>query len=222
MDKLISLLSQQSFSRVTPFDFKNGEYHIFDLSENNPSLLQIDLNNEAHFSDFIFGTLKEKGVAYGIGKYNEDRVIYKRSTLFEEEESRSLHLGIDIWASAGTPVYAPLDSVVHSFADNDQHGDYGPTIILQHKIDSIEFYTLYGHLSQSSLEGMETGKTFMEGDQIGTLGEYHENVHWPPHLHFQLIRDMEHYQGDFPGVCKPSEKDLWLHKCPNPGLILGL
>jgi peptidoglycan LD-endopeptidase LytH len=49
-----------------------------------------------------------------------------------------------------------------------------------------------------------------------------ENGNWPPHLHFQLIADMEGWKGDYPGVCKYSEREKWLGNCPDPDLVLDL
>ena len=36
--------------------------------------------------------------------------------------------------------------------------DYGPVIVLRHETDDgTEFFTLYGHLSRKSLDGLEVG-----------------------------------------------------------------
>jgi murein DD-endopeptidase MepM/ murein hydrolase activator NlpD len=205
----------------TVIKFQNPtSYFTFDFTEENQELKKIDLNKEDSFSDYIFKSIKKNNAEYGVGKYGEDRVIYKRSDLFSDEESRSLHLGIDIWTEAGTPVYTPLDGVIHSFANNNKHGDYGPTIILKHTIEGISFHTLYGHLSKESLQSLKEGQLVTAGQQIATLGNYEENVHWPPHLHFQIVIDMQNYNGDYPGVCKPSEKEIWLSNCPDPNIIL--
>ncbi|HSI90676.1 MAG TPA: peptidoglycan DD-metalloendopeptidase family protein, partial [Adhaeribacter sp.] len=133
---------------------------------------------------------------------------------------RSLHLGIDIWAQAGTAVYAPLAATIHSFQDNAAYGDYGPTLILQHELEGTVFYTLYGHLDRASLKNLKPGKTIAKGEKIAEFGPYPENGDWPPHLHFQIIADMQNLKGDFPGVCKPSEKAFYVALCPDPNLIL--
>jgi murein DD-endopeptidase MepM/ murein hydrolase activator NlpD len=129
-------------------------------------------------------------------------------------------LGVDIWAEAGTPVYAPLNGHIHSFQDNDHFGDYGPTIILQHDLDGLSLYTLYGHLSKESLNGLTVGKPIVKGQQIALFGSQEVNGHWPPHLHFQLMFDMEGCFGDYPGVGRYSEKDIYLRNSPDPNLIL--
>lgn len=205
-----------------PFDPSKDHYYLFDLTNDNAKLKEINLNNKHQFEEFITENIRENSKAYGVGKYNEDRLIYQRSDMFSGEESRSLHLGIDIWAPAGTEVYAPLEGTIHSFADNHHHGDYGPTIILEHEIDGRKFHTLYGHLSKESLVDLAVGKQIKQGELFAWYGHYEENVHWPPHLHFQVIEDMQEYAGDYPGVCKPSEKEQWLANCPNPNLILNI
>ena len=134
---------------------------------------------------------------------------------------RSLHLGVDIWGAAGTPVYAPMGGMVHSFAFNNNFGDYGATIILQHHIDMITFYTLYGHLSLTDLDPLRIGKYLTRGEVVGHFGTPNENGNWPPHLHFQIIDDMGIKQGDYPGVCSLNEAEKYLKNCPDPNLMLN-
>lgn len=151
----------------------------------------------------------------------EHRTIYTRSTLFDtKDEPRRLHLGVDIWGNAGIPIYAFLAGKVHSFADNNHHGDYGPTIILQHNLDGLILFSLYGHLSRANLAGLKVGQHINLNQQIATLGTAQENGNWPPHLHFQLMFDIGDNYGDYPGVGKYSEKEKYLQNIPNPELIL--
>jgi murein DD-endopeptidase MepM/ murein hydrolase activator NlpD len=173
------------------------------------------------FSEWINNRLGQENCRYGIGGYAENRVLYTARALFDDnEEARSLHLGTDIWAPAGTQVYTPLNATVHSFAFNDHYGDYGATLILRHEIRQSVFFTLYGHLSLQSILGIEEGTEINAGAEIGHFGKEEENGHWPPHLHFQLIMDMKGYTGDYPGVCKPSEREYWLANSPDPAIIL--
>jgi len=205
-------------ARVMKFD--REKLHHFDLSKHNKELERIDLNDEQQFTEYIFGVLDKNECITGIGGYAEERSLYSRSELFADEEPRTIHLGVDIWTKAGTSVYSPLDATVHSFGNHRVHGDYGPVIILQHEIEGEVFHTLYGHLSSMSLHGLYEGKLIRKGEQFASLGAYHENFHWPPHLHFQVIIDLEGYKGDYPGVCKASEKEGYLENCPDPGVLL--
>ena len=202
-------------------DFHNAV--VLDLTGQNRDLKEIDLNDAAAFSEYIFSRMKEKGSAVAIGRYNEDRTIYKGYSLFEgTKPSRRIHLGIDLWVHAGTPVYAPIAGQVHSFADNKAPGDYGPTIILEHHLGSIHFYTLYGHLSPDSLIGLEEKQPVRSGQQIARVGNYPQNGNWPPHLHFQIITGLQGKKGDFWGVAAAEERDKMLTICPDPNLILQL
>jgi peptidoglycan LD-endopeptidase LytH len=214
---------QPSFAPVVPFDWSKDKFLVLDFTENNPELATVDLQNSQFFSDYVFGKLHAANASAGVGGYNEHRTIYRRSAHFQQtDEPRCIHLGIDIWSAAGTPVLAPWGGKVHSFANNANFGDYGPTIILEHFIDNQCFYSLYGHLSEESLEGLYTDKVINKGEQIATFGQFPINGDWPPHLHFQLMTDMLGLKGDFPGVCTLREREHFLQLCPNPNLILGI
>ncbi|MGM0581919.1 MAG: peptidoglycan DD-metalloendopeptidase family protein, partial [Bacteroidota bacterium] len=155
-----------------------------DFSNQNADLLKLDLQSTQNFNDYIFGYLKQKAKKYGHGGYLENRMIYQRSTHFQQGESRCMHLGVDVWCEAFHPLYAPLDAKVHSFADNNNFGDYGPTIILEHELNNEKFFTLYGHLSLASLEKLAIGDEIKKGEKFSELGPFPENGDWPPHLHF--------------------------------------
>ncbi len=212
-----------SFAPVVPFDWSKNDFLRLDFTQQNTELELVKLQNSQLFSDYVFGKLRAAHASVGVGGYNEHRTIYRRSAHFQQtEEPRCIHLGVDIWAAAGTPVFAPLAGHVHSFANNANFGDYGPTIILQHTLENHLFYSLYGHLSAESLEGLYDAKPIEKGQQIATFGQFPINGDWPPHLHFQLITDLLGLKGDFPGVCTLRERGRFLQLCPDPNLILGI
>ena len=227
---LHSVLAEYShhFASVVPFTEGVDRIVRFDFTENNRELSEEIVADTRLFSSFINERLRHSGARYGIGGYDEHRTIYKRSSLFGNSEvslsgeMRRLHLGTDIWSEEGTPVMAPLDGFVHSFAFNDRFGDYGATIILQHKLNRIAFYTLYGHLNLDSIQRRSTGEHIKKGQGFANFGHPGENGHWPPHLHFQLIDDIGEWSGDYPGVCAYSEKERWLRNSPDPELILQM
>jgi murein DD-endopeptidase MepM/ murein hydrolase activator NlpD len=173
------------------------------------------------------GKLDDRDVLPGepirAGGYGEDRSLYTQPLFAPEgEEPRTVHLGLDIFAPAGTDVLTPLHGQIHSFQVNEKPGDYGPTIILEHTAGAGKFHTIYGHLSRDSLKGLKRGDAFMAGERIASLGTRRENGGWPPHLHFQVILDIGEARGDYPGVCRSSERDHWLSICPDPAPLLGL
>ncbi len=146
----------------------------------------------------------------------------KDQSIATQSEPRRLHLGIDIWGPAGTKVMAPLPGIVHSFAFNNNDSDYGATLILTHNLDGTGFHTLYGHISLNSIKNLHEGQRVAKGEVIAEFGMRYENGNWPPHLHFQLIADMQDWKGDYPGVCRFSERQQWLDGCPDPNLILQM
>ena len=206
-----------------------GKLEHIDLSSSNPYFTEAVYMNLDRFTDYINRQRSEKQAAFLMGGYAEDRQMYRRSPLFDKdpfsaqettEEPRSLHLGIDVWGPAGTALYAPLGGMVHSFAFHEEAGNYGATIILSHQLDGFGFYVLYGHLALSDIQSIREGQYISRGECFAHFGRPEENGHWPPHLHLQLIVDIGVYEGDYPGVCKPSEAAKYLDNCPDPSIFL--
>lgn len=214
--------NRSDFHPVVDFNPVKEKLFHFDFTSVNTEFNAVDISKTDFFCDYINTKLKESKSKYGIGGYNEDRTFYKRSKLFDGEETRSIHLGIDIWGPADTPIYAPVGGTVHSFAFNDNYGDYGATVILKHQLNTITFHTLYGHLSLRDIAQLSEGNYITRGEVIGHFGKPEENGNWPPHLHFQVIKDMRVMKGDYPGVCTLSERDKYLANCPDADLVLGM
>ena len=189
-----------------------------DLSANNKELTASIYGDTSTFCDYI--TMKIDG-KIGFGGYLEHRVVYESHENFAtaSEDYRNIHLGVDFWTTAGTPVFAPLAGEVHSFQVNPGSGNYGPTIILYHPAENI--YSLYGHLASGDLIPLKVGAAIAAGQLLCHLGKPAENGGWPPHLHFQIIRDMQGWQGDYPGVCSQRDVSFYAKNCPDPKLFLA-
>ncbi|UKM64574.1 peptidoglycan DD-metalloendopeptidase family protein [Flavobacteriaceae bacterium GSB9] len=202
-----------------------AEYIPIDLSETNEALKKIDVSSSVKLAEYVNCHILKHNSKVAYGGYLEERTIYKRSTHFNQQDEgskRNIHLGIDLWCLAETKVLAVLEGEVHSFKNNTNHGDYGPTIILKHQIDGVEFFTLYGHLSLVSIENIKPGYIFKKGEKIGVLGDSEINGDYPPHLHFQIIKDLQGYEGDYPGVCSKNNLAFYKANCPDPNLLLKI
>jgi murein DD-endopeptidase MepM/ murein hydrolase activator NlpD len=212
----------EGIGKVVDFDATTDRLYQLDLTADNTNLDAATITDTPKFCAWVNKQLEDHGCQYGVGGYWEHRTIYKGIPLFDNgiDEPRFLHLGVDIWAAAGTPVYAPLCGKIHSFNDNDNIGDYGPAIILEHDANGLTLYSLYGHLGRKNLRELIVGQTITVNQQIGNLGDIHENGCWPPHLHFQLMFDMEGKQGDYPGACRFSEQEKYRKNIPDPQLLL--
>ncbi|TDX00165.1 peptidoglycan DD-metalloendopeptidase family protein [Dinghuibacter silviterrae] len=229
---------EAGFQPVVPFHPGVDRISPLDLSAANVDLTDSVYDDLDKFNAFIEETRVRSGARYLVGGYGELRKIYGISPLFDEAlrdgaaaaEPRRFHLGIDIWGPAGTPVYVPVAGRIHSLAWNGARGDYGGTIILEHGLleygspgqgsPGAHWYSLYGHLSKASLEGKREDDVFTAGAELAAFGEPAENGWWPPHLHLQVILDLQGMKGDYPGVCRYSERESYLRNCPNPvGLL---
>jgi len=221
-----ALKSSPALKPIVPFDPLTDKLLKLDFTEANTGLTDEVLKDTNLFSSYVNEQLVNARARYGIGGYDEHRTVYSRSKVFDSpvpgEEPRRLHLGTDIWGKPYTAVMAPIDGIVHSFAFNNQFGDYGATIILSHQLAGYTFYSLYGHLSLSALKNLREGRRISSGEVFAEFGIPYENGHWPPHLHFQLILDIKDWKGDYPGVCKYSERESWLANSPDPDLLLQL
>jgi 4-aminobutyrate aminotransferase-like enzyme/Ser/Thr protein kinase RdoA (MazF antagonist) len=217
---------------VLDVDLRTTPSLVFDFSVGSTFLgADPDAADLARQSNRIFSQMKRAGASVGIGRYNEARAVYS-SPLFGHsknptDERRTIHLGMDLLAEAGSAIRAPLEGVVHAFANNAQPQDYGPVVILLHQFrgsagKSIEFFTLYGHLTTDSLKHLRVNQTIAHGEKFAAIGDTHENGGWTPHLHFQVILDLLHRSTDFPGVARASQRGVWTSLSPDPNLLLGI
>lgn len=229
-DRIIEWLknSGNDFAAIVDEDLHHENQLVFDLSVGAAQPENAgDGTDPVDLSDYLSRQMQQARVNVGIGRYHEARLLYTADQFKvpadEMPQARTIHLGIDLYMQSNAPVFAPLDGRVHSFNNNRAHLDYGPTIILEHQIeDGHQFYTLYGHLSPDSLEQLSVGMTISRGQSFARVGEPPTNGGWPPHLHFQIMLDMLGETGNFPGVARPAEWDIWQQICPDPNLILGI
>jgi murein DD-endopeptidase MepM/ murein hydrolase activator NlpD len=89
---------------------------------------------------------------------------------------RSLHNGIDLANSIGTPIRAALAGKVVAVTNL---GGYGKMIMIQHERG---FRTLYGHLNAFNVQ---LGQYVSQGQIIARMGNTGRST--GPHLHFSVI-----------------------------------
>lgn len=226
MHYLIKSLTKE-FTSVLGLDAHADDFLPLDLSVHN-EVLKATLHGYSTSQDweeYIHQLLVKSGKKVAYGGYLEHRFLYERSAYFtkvEPSKVRNIHVGIDLWCPASTPVLAPLDGIIHSFQNNLNYGDYGPTIILEHLVNGRFFYTLYGHLTEDSINNKCVGKKIRKGEVFAALGDASVNGDYAPHLHFQLIIDIGNYKGDYPGVSSLSDLTYYRENCPDPNLLLKI
>ena len=99
-------------------------------------------------------------------------------------EDYRLHLGIDVAASAGTPVYAVADGTVESV---EFHPMMGQTVVITH---ADGYRSVYQNMQTAVPDGIEAGAAVKAGDKIGSVGDTALiEISEDPHLHFELYKD---------------------------------
>ena len=94
--------------------------------------------------------------------YLETRPFYTTEAFKSEGNNgpqyRTVHLGTDFWVPAETPLFAPFNGMVKIIHHNNYDKDYGPMLILEHIFDGEKLYSLYGHLTLTSLGILQVGQ----------------------------------------------------------------
>ncbi|HEY3863719.1 MAG TPA: M23 family metallopeptidase [Verrucomicrobiae bacterium] len=107
-----------------------------------------------------------------------------------------MHEGLDIKClernRAGEPidpVVATADGVVAYINNKPSLSNYGRYIVLMHRIDGMEIYSLYAHLS-AVVSGMRKGLAVRSGQQIAVMGRTSNTreriTKERAHVHFEL------------------------------------
>lgn len=169
----------------------------------------------------------EDGGRIWLGYYHEPRLIYAepafRKGPYKASNRRTVHLAVDAFAPAGTPMFAPLAGEVFVVENRTGHLDYGGVIILRHQTPVGDaFYTLYGHLDPECCDRLKPGDQIDKGAEFCRLGDATQNGGWAPHVHFQLALTTKGIEADWPGVGDPDEMYMWRAICPNPAALLNL
>ena len=182
------------------------------------------VHDEPRLTERIDAMRRQVGARVAIGEYDEARLVYT-SEMFRTEgwdgpEWRTVHIGLDLFAEAGRSVRTPIAGVVHSVRNNVGPRDYGPTVVVEHRVRDeagpLVFHTLFGHLDLETLREVHPGLPLVAGATVGRLGSPSVNGGWSPHVHFQVIVDLLDRQGEFPGVARPSERETWKSLSPAP------
>lgn len=169
---------------------------------------------------------KSENAELGIGPWGEKRAVYAgemfQSKLIDKVR-RTRHLGLDIFADAGTLVFTPLAGRVASVEIEREPLGYGCVVLIEHEPEpGITFSSLWGHLSHETAKHLKNGQTLAAGEKIGTLGAAHENGGWLPHLHLQLVAYSTDDIGPIPGVGEEAYLDVWSKLYPPAYDFAGL
>lgn len=220
------------------------DYFPVDFSIRNPYWKHHDITLPLKQQQYLKERIKAKGKSIGYGGFLEERGLYRGSARFQNGAERNIHLGLDIWASAGMAVCSVLSGKLHSVGILRDKGNYGGVVIMEHDYQGKPIYVLYGHLSHDSIKRFLGKYRFRERETdkistsliaipeqpvllpknfiLGKLGVPEENGGYAPHLHFQVIKDLGGFVGDYPGVASKEELLEIQDNLMDPGKFLGL
>jgi 4-aminobutyrate aminotransferase-like enzyme/Ser/Thr protein kinase RdoA (MazF antagonist) len=213
---------------ILEIDLRKESLAVLDLSVGSKMLGADPSDAETpNLTGTISAELKKAGARVAIGRYDEARLLYSApqfgASKNPTDERRTIHLGVDLFVEPSTAIHAPLAGTVHILANNAIPLDYGPLVVLKHLTSTgEEFFTLYGHLTEKTLQRLRVGQAIAQGEVFAHVGNVHENGGWAPHVHFQIILDMLDRGADFPGVSRASERAIWKALCPDPNLLLQI
>lgn len=141
-----------------------------------------------------------------------------------------IHEGLDIRCltrdAKGEPtdaVRAAARGVVTYISTRESLSNYGKYLVLRHRIESIEVFTLYAHLSAIRSD-LRAGTTVARGETIATMGRT-ANTSEPiskerAHLHFEINLKVNDRFADWLAVSSPGERND--HGAWNGRNLLGL
>jgi hypothetical protein len=106
---------------------------------------------------------------------------YEEEAIHPINRKKTKHLGIDVAAPTGTPVYATADGVIQKAEEEE---GWGKLVIIEH----VDGYTsFYAHLNEIEVE---PGAKVEKGGVIGRVGNTGQST--GPHLHYEVRQHGKH------------------------------
>ena len=169
---------------------------------------------------------RRSGAVLGIGPFGEKRTVYQGEMFvsrFREETRRVMHLGLDLFMPAGTPLHTPMDAIVRSVEIEPDPLGYGCLISLEHHPENgPAFVSLWGHMAHEAMDRLTPGQKLEAGALVGRMGGPAENGGWAPHLHLQISADRRLSATEILGVGEEAYLDVWAELFPDAGDFAGV
>lgn len=200
---------------------------VLDLATKDSPLVIASATHDHAGAQAIYDAMQaEQGFELGMGPWGEVREVYS-APFFASKliagQRRKMHLGLDIFAPAGTELFTPLDAEVVGLTINPDPLDYGGLIMLAHEpVPGMRFLTLWGHLSHQSVRNLRLGQRLLAGDRVAWLGDFPENGGWLPHLHLQIVVPPYADVSGIPGVGEAELEAVWAEMYPKAYDFAGL
>jgi len=207
-------------------ELQHGKAIHFPLDNTCP-YLDLFVKSQKDFNKKMFKIHARENATWSLGGYLENRQIALANYPQMVTQERYFHLGIDINAPAGTPLYAPTDCTVIKSEYESGEGNYGGMILLEinnsraQKADIYEhdlptpIYLVFGHLALDSLP--KIGTKLNGGAYLATIGDFNENGNFFHHTHLQALTKRGLDQGWMhKGYCTRADLATIDNFCPDP------
>lgn len=181
----------------------------------------------ARFQEFRDDYHRGVEATWSYGGYAEDRsgVLYGT---YLAARSKFIHLGVDCFVDAHTPVALCRDAkVLHVYHEDDADVGWGTRVIVELADTFPAMTMIYGHLKRALAPHVRLNRVLRAGTIIAEVGDEHENGNLPPHLHIQaltkrkflqLLRDkkLTDRRGALDGYATQRYAKRMLRACPDP------
>jgi 4-aminobutyrate aminotransferase-like enzyme/Ser/Thr protein kinase RdoA (MazF antagonist) len=134
-----------------------------------------------------------------LGEHGEARLYATRE--LSAAEPATIHLGLDLFAAAGSPVVAPLAGRIERIGPRE--------LVVSFADGCVRLAGL--------VPAVGAGDEVAAGEALGQVAEAAGSL--PPHLHVQIAPAGS---DDLPGLVPAGLADAWLTLCPHPGALIGL
>jgi 4-aminobutyrate aminotransferase-like enzyme/Ser/Thr protein kinase RdoA (MazF antagonist) len=169
---------------------------VLDLSTTSDALEGSAIGDPAAIEPLVAAV--ESGGCMAVGRWGEARLV--DTVLDAIDETPTIHLGIDLFAPAGTGVHAPVGGVVRR----------------------VDGGIVIGGIEDVALAGVEAavdeGREVVAGEPVGSVAVAGPDG-LPPHVHVQRVAEPGL---EAPSRAAPSLAEAWLRLCPDPSAILSL
>ena len=189
------------------------------LAEDSPYINQIAGKSQQELDGIISEIHREQGVTWSLSGNRENRKALYVDSPTISGEGRTVHLGVDLNVSAGTPVFAPLSGEVVVSEHEAGQGTFGAMVVMKVELGGSIFYMQFAHLDTASLPKL--GTKIERGEQVGIVGEYDVNGNFFEHLHFQVLTQLGFEKGfQYKGLCRPEDMATINDFIPDPMALI--
>jgi 4-aminobutyrate aminotransferase-like enzyme/Ser/Thr protein kinase RdoA (MazF antagonist) len=212
-----------AFGPILDLDLRSGPILALDLSVSGTFISSADVDKGEEAIERKIGTaMTAAGANAAVTRHGAARPAPLSHTReFSDAEPETVPLGTEVYAAAGSSVFAPLAGSVHALEPHIA-GEV-PSVMLRHETSAgLPFYSLFRNLGKNSAAALKAGRKLGAGERFASVPGAPGDPGRISHIHFQILTDPLGLNLEFPARVKPSEAAAWSSFSPDPNLVLGI